>query len=61
MRRCLAAALVAFMGIAAGAIVLILVWAPTTSPARLVALLGTMFAFTGAVVVAATVWAAGRR
>ena len=35
--RTWAAALVAFLGIAAGAVVLILAWAPTLSPARQVA------------------------
>lgn len=61
MRRCVVAALVALLGISAGAVVLILLWSPTTSPARMVAFLGAMFALSGAVVVAVIVWAAGRR
>lgn len=54
-------ALLAFLAISAGAVVLILLWSPTTSPARMVAFLGAMFALSGAVVVAVIVWAAGRR
>ena len=52
-------ALLAFLGIGAGAVVLILAWAPTLSPARQVAFLGSLFALSGAVVVAVVVWAAG--
>ena len=48
--------LAAFLGTAAGAVVLILVWSPTTSPARLVAFLASMFAVTAGVVTAAVLW-----
>lgn len=54
-------ALLAFLGIGAGAALLTLAWAPTLSPARQIAFLGSLFALSGAVVVAVTVWAAGRR
>lgn len=53
-------ALLAFLAIGAGAALLILAWAPTLSPTRQVAFLGSLFALSGAVVVAAVVWAAGR-
>jgi hypothetical protein len=51
-----AAVLVAFPGTGAGAVVLILVWAPTASPARLVAFLASMFATTAGIVTAAVLW-----
>ncbi len=58
MRRGPIAALVAFVGIAAGAVVLILAWAPTLTPARQIGFLSSMFALSGAVVVAVLTWAA---
>lgn len=45
-----------FAAIWIGGVVLALLWAPTSSPSRLVAYLGSMFAVTGAVV-AVAVWA----
>ncbi len=53
-------ALLAFLGIGAGAILLALAWAPTLTPARQVAFLGSMFALSGAVVVVVILWAADR-
>ena len=49
-----------FAAIWAGSVVLALVWAPTSSPSRLVAFQSTMLAVTGAVL-AVVIWAAGNR
>ena len=46
-----------FAAIWVSGVVLALLWAPTCSPARLVAYLGSMFAVTGAVL-AVVIWAA---
>ena len=46
-----------FAAIWLGGVVLALLWAPTSSPSRLVAYLGSMFAVTGAVL-AVVIWAA---
>ena len=48
--------MLAFLGTGAGAVVLTLAWAPTVSPARLVAFLGSMFAVTAGIVTAAVLW-----
>ncbi len=46
-----------FAAIWIGGVLLALLWAPTSSPSRLVAFVGSMFAVTGAVI-AVVVWAA---
>ena len=46
-----------FAAIWLGGVLLALLWAPTSSPARLVAYFGSMFAVTGAVL-AVVIWAA---
>jgi len=50
-------AVLTFAAIWIGGVLLALLWAPTSSPARLVSYIATMFAVTGAVL-AVVVWAA---
>ena len=49
-----------FVAIWLGGVLLALVWAPTSSPSRLVAFQSTMLAVTGAVL-AVAIWAASNR
>ena len=56
MRKALAAALVSFVGVGVGAVVLILVGAPTSSPYRTVGFIASVFAVTAGIVTAAVVW-----
>lgn len=53
--RVLVPAVVVFVGLTVAAVVLVLLTAPTASPAGLVAFLASMFAVTGAVVTAAVI------
>ena len=59
-KQALRAGLLTFAGIAAGDFVLIAVWAPTTSPARMAAFVASMFALTGGIVPAIVVGVLGR-
>ena len=58
--RAIIAAVVAFLGTGAAA-VMILLWAPTLSPYRLVVFLASMFAVTAGIVTATVAWACSER
>ena len=59
--RAIIATAVAFLGTGAAAAVMILLWAPTLSPYRLVTLLASMFAVTAGIVTATVAWACSER
>jgi hypothetical protein len=59
-KRIMPAVTVAFLGIGVGAALLILAWAPTVTPYRLLGFLTFMFVLAGSVVVAAILWALRR-
>lgn len=59
LARLLTVSLVAFLSVALGAVILILVWAPTLSSSRMVAFLASMFALTAGIITAAVIWGGG--
>jgi hypothetical protein len=60
-KQALRAGLLAFVGIALGGFVLIVLWAPTGSPYRMLAFVASMFALSGGIVAAVVVGVLGRR